>query len=460
MRRFLVWMTAAAATALLVVPRSAEAQGFSVNEHSSCAMGRAGTGVASPCADGSAMFYNPAGLIVPKGKGVASGGVTLIAPTGNFTNSTTGEVSDMTDATHPVPALYMAYGVSEVATLGLGIFAPYGLAVEWPEDAQGRFLGYYSSVKGIYVQPTFGLKASEKLQFGIGFDITSSSVELKQRVDLAAQEAAPGVTFANLGVAYGTDFANVELTGTDMSLGFHLGAIAQITDKFSFGIRYLSKQTVNVDDGEATITQVATNLYLAPGNPLGLPAGTPVDALVASQFQAGGKLVDQTGTAVLPYPSQLNMGLSFQVTDHLKMLGDVGIQFWSVFDTLPITFSVIGEKNLVESYRNTTSWRLGGEYTIGTKAIARLGVLAHNAAAPAQTVTPLLPEGPRTEFTAGFGYGVSDRFRFDLAYQYIDQADRQGRSGDGGMAAPTTAVNDGLYTFDANLLGITLTYSF
>ncbi len=55
---------------------------------------------------------------------------------------------------------------------------------------------------------------------------------------------------------------------------------------------------------------------------------------------------------------------------------------------------------------------------------------------------------------------MSDRFRFDLAYQYIDQADRQGRSGDGGMAAPTTAVNDGLYTFDANLLGITLTYSF
>lgn len=460
MRRFLVWMTAAAVTALLAVPRSAEAQGFSVNEQGSCAMGRAGTGVASPCQDGSAMFYNPAGLIVPKGQGVASGGVTLIAPTGSFTNSTTGEVSDMVDATHPVPALYMAYGVSDVATLGLGIFAPYGLAVEWPEDAQGRFLGYYSSVKGIYFQPTVGLKASDMFTFGIGFDITSSTVELKQRVDLAPQEAAPGVTFANLGIAYGTDFANVELTGSDISLGFHLGAIAQITDDFSFGIRYLSRQTVNVDDGEATITQVATNLYLAPNNPLGLPGGTPVDALVAPEFQAGGPLVDQGGTAILPYPAQLNMGLAYQVTDRLKLLGDVGIQFWSAFDTLPLNFSLLGQRDLVESYRNSTSWRLGGEYKVGQKSTARLGVLAHNAAAPPQTVTPLLPEGPRTEFTAGFGMHLSEKFRFDVAYQYIDQADRQGRSGDGGMAAPTTAVNDGLYTFDANLLGITLIYAF
>jgi len=272
--------------------------------------------------------------------------------------------------------------------------------------------------------------------------------------------APPGATFGNIGIPVGTDFADVQLKGNDMSLGFHLGAIAQVTDRLSFGIRYLSEQTVNVDDGEATISQVPTNLYLAPGNPLGLPAGTPVDALVAGQFQPGGSLVDQGGTAVLPYPAQLSMGLTLQATDKLRLLGDVGIQFWSVFDTLPITFSVIGEKNLVESYRNTTSWRLGAEYAASRKATVRLGIIAHNAAAPDQTVTPNLPEAARTEFTVGFGSHLSERFGFDLAYQYIDQADRQGRSGDGGMAVPTAALNDGLYTFQANLVGITLTYSF
>ena len=460
MRRFQVWITAVVLAAVLVMPRSAEAQGFSVNEQGSCAMGRGGTGVASPCTDGSAMFYNPAGLILPKGKGTATAGSTFIRAAGDFTNSTTGDVSSLVEQTSPVPSLYVAYGVSDVATLGLGIFAPYGLAIEWPTDAQGRFLGYYSSIKGIYFQPTFGLKAGKRLSFGIGLDLSSSSVQLKQRVDLAGQEAASGITFANLGVAYGTDFADVQLEGNDLSTGFHLGAIAQVTDRLSFGIRYLSKQTVEVDDGLATITQVPTNLYLAPSNPLGLPAGTPVDALVAPEFQPGGPLVNQGGTATIPYPAQLNMGLTLQVTDKLKMLGDVGIQFWSVWETLPITFQYLGEKVLVEDYMNTTSWRLGAEYAASPKATVRLGVIAHNAAAPDQTVTPNLPEAPRTEFTVGFGSHLSDRFGFDLAYQYIDQADRQGRSGDGGMAVPTAAVNDGLYTFSANLLGVTLTYSF
>jgi len=462
MRRFQVWIAAGVLTAVLVMPRSAEAQGFSVNEQSSCAMGRGGTGVASPCADGSAIFFNPAGLILPSGKGVVSGGGTFIRATGDFTNSSTGEVSSLVEETHPVPSVYVGYGLSDVATIGFGIFAPYGLAIEWPDDAQGRFLGYYSSVKGIYFQPTFALKAGQRLSFGIGFDVASSTVELKQRVDLADQlvPGGGGITFANLGIAYGTDFANVELAGNDVSLGFHLGAIAQLSDKLSFGIRYLSKQTVNVDDGAATISQVPTGLYLAPNNPTPCPGGTPVDALVAPQFQPGGLLVDQVGTAILPYPAQLNMGLTLQVTDKLKLLGDVGIQFWEVWETLPLNFSLLGDRTIVESYRNSTSWRLGGEYKVGSKSTARLGIIAHNAAAPDQTVTPNLPEAARTEFTAGFGSHLSDRFGFDLAYQYIDQADRQGRSGDGGMAVPTAAVNDGLYTFSANLVGVTLTYSF
>jgi hypothetical protein len=34
---------------------------------------------------------------------------------------------------------------------------------------------------------------------------------------------------------------------------------------------------------------------------------------------------------------------------------------------------------------------------------------------------------------------------------YIDQADRAGRSTDGGLAVPTAAVNNGTYRYDANL---------
>src|SRR5205823_14932527 len=38
------------------------AQGFGIYEQGTCAMGRAGAWVAAPCSDGSAMFFNSAGL--------------------------------------------------------------------------------------------------------------------------------------------------------------------------------------------------------------------------------------------------------------------------------------------------------------------------------------------------------------------------------------------------------------
>src|SRR5437879_1201387 len=56
--------SAAVVFALMLVAGSApaSAQGFSVYEQGACAMGRAGAGVAAPCEDGSAIFFNPAGL--------------------------------------------------------------------------------------------------------------------------------------------------------------------------------------------------------------------------------------------------------------------------------------------------------------------------------------------------------------------------------------------------------------
>ena len=41
--------------------------------------------------------------------------------------------------------------------------------------------------------------------------------------------------------------------------------------RLSFGARYLSEQTIDIDDGHAKVEQVETGLVLGPGNPLGLP---------------------------------------------------------------------------------------------------------------------------------------------------------------------------------------------
>src|SRR3989449_2439915 len=66
------------------------AQGFGLYELGTCGMGRAGTGVATPCPDGSAIFFDPAGLAGVKGWHVSVGG-TLIKVHGGFTGDATGD---------------------------------------------------------------------------------------------------------------------------------------------------------------------------------------------------------------------------------------------------------------------------------------------------------------------------------------------------------------------------------
>ena len=96
---------------LIGAPVVLGAQGFGIYELGSCGMARAGTGVAAPCADGSAIFFNPAGLAGLKGWHISAGG-TLIKAVGNFTSDATGSKTDLDNPWIPVPSVYVAYGPS------------------------------------------------------------------------------------------------------------------------------------------------------------------------------------------------------------------------------------------------------------------------------------------------------------------------------------------------------------
>src|SRR5260370_25575877 len=83
------------------------AQGFGIYEQGTCAMGRAGTGAAAPCADGSAIFFNPAGLAGLKG-GRATLGVTLLDVQGGFTDDISPQNNSLDDPLLATPQLYAA----------------------------------------------------------------------------------------------------------------------------------------------------------------------------------------------------------------------------------------------------------------------------------------------------------------------------------------------------------------
>ena len=462
MRRNAVRIATLALTTLALQAPSASAQGFGVYEHDACTMARAGTGVASPC-NASAIFYNPAGMLTPGAghKWNVLIGATSIAADFAFADSTSGVNTASTGGAVMVPNVHITRQMSDKVAIGFGIFAPYGLTSEWPTAPTfpGRFLGYRSELKSIYFQPTVSIKVNSWLQIGAGFDYIVSSVDLRQRLDLSTQAAAAGVTFANLGVPTGTDFADAHLTGNSQSAGANLGIIVKPSRRISFGARYLVRAKADLQ-GTGRFTPVPTGITLAPGNPLGQPGGTPMDSVVAGQFRTGGALVSQHISTNVALPDQLVVGVAVNVTNALMVLFDYQWINWSAFSKLALTFAqpALGTRTLWEDYKNTNGYRLGAQYEVSPALTIRAGALYHDGAAPDQTVTPLLPEGARVEQTLGLGFRLNAKMRVDLAYQHITQVDRRGRVVD--TPRYSTANNTGLYTGGANLFGASLAWGF
>ena len=460
MRRFSVGLAVGALVAATALPSTAAAQGYGVYEQSACPSGRAGTGVAAAsCQDGSSIFYNPAAIVgLPQ---TISVGSSIIAPVGSFTNQFTGIETELEDKVYPIPHFYYVRPMGDANrwAVGLGVFAPYGLATDWPETFEGRFLGYHSMIRAIYIQPTVAARIGERLSLGAGIDIVPVSVALHQRVDLASlPTTTPGVTFGDLGFAAGTDVGDVKLEGSTISLGAHFGAQFRISDRLTFGARYLVRQRPEIDEGEAEITQVETGLVLAPNNPLGLPAGTPVDAILASQFDDASPtaaFADQGGATSIPLPDQLVLGLQFRPTDRSRLLFDYQFTNWSTFRSLDIEFERLGLRVIPEQYEESHGFRFGGEYDFTATTTGRAGFYHHTQAAPPQTVTPSLPTGERSSFTLGLGTRLTRSLGLEAYYQYLMQPDRRGRTVEGGVAE-----NNGLYEFNAHLVGATLALTF
>ena len=158
MRRFASLLIAGAVSLVAALPSSLAGQGFGVYEHNTCAMGRAGVTAARPCADGSAIYFSPAGLAGLTGTRF-SGGVTFIGAQGNFTDDFLATRNDLKNPLIPVPNIYITHAFSPKLTAGIGVYAPYGLETKWDSaNFPGRFLGYNTNIRSIYIQPTIGVQ--------------------------------------------------------------------------------------------------------------------------------------------------------------------------------------------------------------------------------------------------------------------------------------------------------------
>jgi len=405
------------------------AAGFSIFEQGARGMGFAGAFVAV-ANDPSAIFHNAGGIGFLKGKNLYLGG-TLVSPSFDFTGQDpfpgAGVFESSASSIIPLPALYYTHQFSETVVFGLGLHSPFGLRTEWerPDQFTGRFLSQRADLKSVSINPTVGFRLADRLSLGVGFDFRLAKVELVRSV--------PTVNPFTQRV---TDIANADLASDwGTGFGFNLGLLAKPSDSWSVGLAYRHK--VNVDfSGSAIFNQLPT------GN-------SQLDALVAATLPNG-----QTPlTTEISFPSIFSGGLAY-TTDNWTFSAEADWFQWSSFDQLTIVFSDRPDlsQTIPEDYTNSWQFRLGVERRLGRSWAVRGGYYRDQSPAPAESISPLLPDSDRNGFCLG-GSWTNGKVRFDAGTWYVRGSERstEGRNRD---------RYDGTYKASAITFGASFGYGF
>ena len=369
------WTALLASAASLCFARNTLAAGTAVGVQSSRATGMASS-VTAMIDDSSAVYYNPAGIAQGKRVDVLFGD-TLIIPRLTFTSATTGNTAS-THGVVPPPHLYATAGLTDDLSVGVGVFSPFGMAVRWPSDWEGRSLATSSTLATYYLNPTVAYRLGP-LRLGAGLQIVRATLDLKRKIRFGDQEG-----FSELG-------------GGSWGYGANAGVqIEAVRQYLSVGLHYRS--SVKLDfNGNAHFENIPPPL-----------AATIHDQRVSSS---------------LTQPDSLALGVASHPIPKLVIEVDLLWFGWSKVSSVAMSFpddqTGTLSSSLKKDWKNSVSVCVGGEANVAESWRVRAGVMYDPSPSPADTLTPETPDADRLNLALGVGYQHGSGIHADLGYQLI-----------------------------------------
>lgn len=324
--------------------------------------------------DASSIFYNPGSLALYEGKFSVSAGVSGIFSNHIFQKEGTNYQARTDNPTGTPFYAYFSAKIKENFAVGVGVYTPFGSSAAWDEDWNGRYLIQDISLSAIYIQPTVAYQYKEKFGIGAGFVYAIGNVSL------------------NKALPYSED-SKASLEGGASNFGFNVGVFYKPTEKLSIGVDYRSKITMAVEDGEATFT---------------------VPSAFSSSVPA-----ENTFSAELPLPGNLDFGLAYEVSEKLTLAAEVNWIMWSTYESLDFEFTESGELlNSVNPRNYKDSWipRIGGQYKLNDVFTLRAGVYYDPSPTSEEYFTPETVSLNTVAFTLGATITPVKGLDIDISY--------------------------------------------
>jgi long-chain fatty acid transport protein len=337
--------------------------------------------------DPSAVYYNPAALSEVNGNHLLASGIYV-----NVDNSVenSGRKSRNQHDDNFLASFFANYHIPGTdLTLGIGTYAPFGLATTYGSDAFTRFAAIQTELKTIYVTPALSWNPTNYLSLGAGLSFVHSSGTFSRALCL---DPFSGCT-QPLGLE-----GTVRLTDTADAFAYNLGLLVKPMDNLKFGFSYRSRVDLRFDNADAKF---------------GGSFSTPVA---------------NANVRPIPLPPVINAGLFWQITPNWGAEFVYEYTRWSEFKNFTATFSPtpifvplaapLPGFTLPQDWKNTSTLRFGSYYALNDNWELRGGIAVEETPIPSKTLNPAIPGADLLTLNAGIGYKW-DKISLDLAYMAV-----------------------------------------
>jgi long-chain fatty acid transport protein len=424
---------------ILAFPTPIFALGIRIADQDARATAR-GNAFAATADNPSAIYYNPAGitqlykqLTQPSPLSLSKGGKTEVplqsspewetgvrVRTGVYAITLEDKVSpagggpsfDLKRDYQFAPNFYATWKPSSAPVVfGLGVYAPYGFGLEYPEDSPLRTMAISGSVQYVAINPVVAWKVSETFSIAAGATFNYGKANLKRGI------LAPHDMF--------------QFDGDGWAAGWTAGVLWKPHPKHSFGVTYRSQTDVEFEGNAHTFF----NSFAVP-TPFG-------------PFKVPGQDTNEHATAGIKFPQNIVVGYSFRPTEKWNFEVNVDWTDWDNLNTVYLRKDS-GDVALPFNWESSFFYEFGTSYKFDNGLVASVGYIYSENSVPNESFNPVVPDSNRHIVSAGVG-GEWDHWSFDLAYQWAHGPSRTISQG---------TVADGRYRFDSHAISLSVGYNF
>lgn len=383
------------------------AQGFTLYEPDIATMGTAYAGAAASAENASVVATNPAAMSRLNTVNVTLNNTLIIAKTDIKNPVGSGPGTNKGDM---VPRILVGsafitfpHVLLDNLSVGLGLYAPFGLKTNYESTFQGRAFGDKSTVTVATFQPTISYAFTPNFSAGAGLTVNHFNGVLTSGISPAVPNATQ------------------ELSGARNAFGYNVGFLFSPINEMNIGLTYHSEVEYDLRGNVEVLNAPIT--------------GTPYT------FNAKGR-----SNLVITTPDSLELAATYKIVPTVDLKAGITRTRWSTIDVLApkSTFTASGVSTSVPlppvysgviagtlnaggssenvNFKDVNMYSLGASWQAQPSLALRAGVSYDESPARKADRNVRIPTANRIIYAVGANYAFTPNTSVDFAYNYLHEA--------------------------------------